>query len=94
MGRLQLLPRPSPVPRMLTEMPASPTETSAKTAKLSLAKTIAKAVVREMAKAHAHYQAILNERGTTTIQTSLKVSSEANGSKIIDPFDCTKDKSI
>ena len=28
----------------------------------ALAKTIAKAVTREMAKAHAHYQAILNER--------------------------------
>ena len=28
----------------------------------ALAKTVAKAVTREMAKAHAHYQAILNER--------------------------------
>ena len=47
-----------------------------------------------MAKAHAHYQAILNERGTATIQTSLKVSSGANGFKVMDPFDWTKDKSI
>ena len=47
-----------------------------------------------MAKAHAHYQAILNERGTATLQTSLKVSSGANGFKVIDPFDWTKDKSI
>ena len=47
-----------------------------------------------MAKAHAYYQANLNERGTATIQTSLKVSSEANGFKVMDPFDCTKDKSI
>ena len=39
----------------------------------ALAKTIAEAVTREMAKAHVHYQAILNERGTTTIQTNLKV---------------------
>ena len=47
-----------------------------------------------MAKAHVHYQAILNERGTATIQTSLKVSSGANGFKVIDPFELTKDKSI
>ena len=33
MGRLQLLLRPSPVPGMPAEMPASPTETSAKTGK-------------------------------------------------------------
>ena len=44
--------------------------------------------------AHAHYQAILNERGTATLQTSLKVSSGANGFKVMDPFDWTKDKSI
>ena len=37
----------------------------------ALAKTIAEAVTREMAKAHAHYQAILNDRSTATIQTSL-----------------------
>ena len=47
-----------------------------------------------MAKAHVHYQAILNERGTATIQTSLKVSSGANGFKVMDPFEWTKDKSI
>ena len=60
----------------------------------TLAKTIAEAVTREMAKAHAHYQAILNERGTATIQANLKVSSGANGFKVMDPFDWTKDKSI
>ena len=47
-----------------------------------------------MAKVHAHYQAILNERGAATLQTSLKVSSGANGFKFMDPFDWTKDKSI
>ena len=47
-----------------------------------------------MAKAHAHYQAILNERGTATIQTSLNISSGANGIKVMDPFDWNKDKSI
>ena len=60
----------------------------------ALAQTIAEAVAREMAKAHAHYQAILNERGTATLQTSLKVSSGANGFKVMDPFNWTKDKSI
>ena len=58
------------------------------------AKTIAKAVAREMAKAHVHYPAILNERGAATLQTSLKLSSGANGFKVMDPFDWTKDKSI
>ena len=56
--------------------------------------TIAEAVAREMAKAHVHYQAILNERGTATLQTSLKASSGANGFKVMDPFNWTKDKSI
>ena len=60
----------------------------------ALAKTIAKAVAREMAKAHAHSQALLNERSTTVIPTSLKVTSGANGFKVIDPFDWTKDKAI
>ena len=52
--------------------------------------TITEAVTREMAKAHAHYQAILKEKSTATLQTSLKVSSGANGFKV----DWTKDKSI
>ena len=60
----------------------------------ALAQTITEAVAREMAKAHAHYQAILNERGTATLQTSLKISSGTNGFKVMDPFNWTKDKSI
>ena len=60
----------------------------------TLAKTIAEAVAREMAKAHAHCQALLNERSTAVIPTSLKVTSGANGFKVIDPFDWTKDKAI
>ena len=60
----------------------------------TLVQTITEAVTREMAKAHAHYQAILNERGAAILQTSLKVSSGANGFKVMDPFDWTKDKSI
>ena len=58
----------------------------------NLAKTITEAVAREMAKAHAQY--LLNDRGTAAIPTSLKVTSEANGFKVMDPFDWTKDKAI
>ena len=57
---------------------------------VTLVQTIAEAVTREMAKAHAHYQAILIERGAT----SLKISSESHGFKVMDPFNWTKDKSI
>ena len=60
----------------------------------ALAQTIAKAVTRQVVKAHAHYQAILDEKGATTLQTSLKVSSGSHGFKVMDPFDWTKDKSI
>ena len=61
---------------------------------ITLAQTITEAVAREVAKAHAHYQAILNERGTTTLPTSLKISSGSHGFKDMDPFNWTKDKSI
>ena len=61
---------------------------------VALVQTISEAVAREMAKTHVHFQAILNERGAATLQTSLKVSSGANGFKVMDPFDWTKDKSI
>ena len=47
-----------------------------------------------MAKAHVHYQAIINEKGTTTLPTSLKISSGSHGFRVMDPFDWTKDKSI
>ena len=60
----------------------------------ALAKTITKAVTREMAKAHAHYQALLNDRDTAAITSSLKVTSGANGFKVLDSFDWTKDKAI
>ena len=60
----------------------------------ALAKTITEAVAREMAKVHAHYQTLLNERSAAVIPTSLKIISEANGFKVMDPFDWTKDKAI
>ena len=61
---------------------------------VTLVQTITEAVTREVAKAHVHYQAILNERGTATLPTSLKISSGSHGFKVMDPFDWTKDKSI
>ena len=60
----------------------------------ALAKTTTKAVAREMAKAHAQYKALLNDRSTAVIPTSLKVTSGENGFKVMDPFDWTKDKAI
>ena len=60
----------------------------------TLAQTITEAVTREVAKANVHYQAIFSEKGTTTLQTSLKISSGSHGFKVMDPFDWTKDKSI
>ena len=41
-----------------------------------------------------HYQALLKERSTAVIPTSLKVTSRASGFKVMDPFDWTKDKAI
>ena len=52
----------------------------------TLAKTITEAVTREMAKAHAQYQALLNDRGAAAIPTSLKVTSGANGFKVMAPL--------
>ena len=60
----------------------------------TLAKQVAEAVAREMAKAHTHYQTLFNERSAAVIPTSLKVTSGANGFKVMDPFDWTKDKAI
>ena len=60
----------------------------------TLAKTIAEAVTREMAKAHAQYQTLLNDRHAAAIPTSLTVTSGANGFKVMDPFYWTKDKAI
>ena len=57
----------------------------------TLAKQVAEAILREMAKAHAHYQALLNERSAAAMPTSLKMTSRA---KVSDPFDWTKDKAI
>ena len=60
----------------------------------TLPKTITEAVAREMAKAHAQYQALLNDRSAAVIPTSLKITSRANGFKVMDLFDWTKDKAI
>ena len=60
--------------------------------------TIAEVFAREMAKAHAQYQATIKEnRATTlpsTLPSTLKVTSGSNGFRIMDPFDWTRDKTI
>ena len=60
----------------------------------TLAKQVVEALAREMVKAHTHYQALLNERGTAAMPTSLKMTSRALGFKVMDSFDWTKDKAI
>ena len=60
----------------------------------ALVKQVVEAIAREMTKAHAHYQAILNERGAAAMPTHLKMTSGALGFKVMDPFDWTKDKAI
>ena len=60
----------------------------------ALAKPVAEAIAREMAKAHVHYQALLNERGAVAMLTSLKMISGALDFKVMDPFEWTKDKAI
>ena len=49
----------------------------------TLAKTIAEAVAREMAKAHMQYQALFNDKSAAVLPTSLKITSEANGFKVM-----------
>ena len=58
------------------------------------AKQVVEAIARELAKAHTHYQALLNERSAAAMPTSLKMTSGALGFKVIEPFDWTKDKAI
>ena len=53
----------------------------------ALAKQVVEAVTREMAKTHAHYQTLLNERSAAAMPISLKVTSGAYGFKVMDPFD-------
>ena len=71
----------------------------------TLAKTIAKAVVREtqsiaevfareMAKAHAQYQEAIKDNRATALPTTLKVTSGSDGFRVMDPFDWTMDKNV
>ena len=92
MGRLLPPQEGSPAPGMSTRSTDLSQEREARDT--TLAKTIAEAVAREMAKAHVQYQALLNNRSAAVIPTSLKVTSGANGFKVMDPFDWTKDKAI
>ena len=53
----------------------------------TLAKTITEAVARELAKLMHTIRPLPNERSAAVIPTSLKVTSRANSSKVMDPFD-------
>ena len=55
----------------------------------AIAKQVAEAIAREMAKAHAHYQALHNERSAAAMPISLKMTSGALGFKVMDSFDWT-----
>ena len=59
----------------------------------ALARQVAKAVAREMAKAHVQYQAMINDLSVAAMPTSLKVTSGASGFKVMDPFDWKKEQS-
>ena len=93
MGGLPLPPRASPAPKDAHQTTRDLSQ-ERKARDTALAKTIAEAVAREMAKVHVQYQALLNNRSAAAILTSLKVTSGANGFKVMDPFDWTKDKAI
>ena len=60
----------------------------------TLAKQVVEAIAREMAKAHAHNQALLNEGSAAAMPKSLRMTSRTLGFKVMDPFDWTKDKAI
>ena len=51
----------------------------------ALAKTINEAVAREMAKAHAHYQAFFNENSTAAMQPALMLCC-SNVPLSVNPF--------
>ena len=48
--------------------------------------TIAEVFAREMAKAHAQYQATVKENHASTLPSTLKVTSGLNGFRIMDPL--------
>ena len=52
--------------------------------------TIAEVFAREMARAHAQYQATIKENRAPTLPSTLKVTSGSNGFRIMDPFEWTK----
>ena len=60
----------------------------------AITRQVVEAVARQMAKAHMHYQALLNERSAAAMPTNIKMTSGVLGIKVIDPFDWTKEKAI
>ena len=60
----------------------------------ALDKMVVEAIARETARLTVMFTAVLNERTTINLPTSLKVTSGAAGIKAMPPFDWTKDKAI
>ena len=53
----------------------------------ALAKQVAEAAAKEMAKAHMYSQTLINERSPVAMPTNLKMTSSMLGFKVMDPFD-------
>ena len=56
--------------------------------------SIAEVFARQMEKAHAQYQDLLKESHAAALPTTLKVTSESDGFRVMDPFDWTMDKNV
>ena len=55
---------------------------------------IEEAITRETSKVTTHFEAIPNEKSAPSLAGSLKVTSRAEGFKVMDSFDWNKDKTI
>ena len=56
--------------------------------------SIAEVFARQMEKAHAQYQDLLQESRTAALPTTLKVTSGSDGFRVMDPFNWTMDKNV
>ena len=61
---------------------------------MAIDKLVVEAITRESAQLTVTFTAILKERNTVNMPTSLKVTSGAAGIKAMPPFDWTKDKAF
>ena len=64
------------------------------TRKTTLATLIKETASREIAKANVQYTTWIKGNCTTTLPGTLKINSEVNSFKVMDPFDWTQDRNI